>query len=981
MKKVMRKSVSALLACLMVLSCISAVSFAADPSVTVIKGPAGSYERILYTGTTTYDDIGKMWFNITLDEGWQEIKVTDSVGTELFKATDASSLEVSAEDSSYFFGIKASAIPAIGDEVLTLSVKYSDEYTYTKDFNVNTYVAYANLALDTDAATAFSASGLGLTSNDGASVKSSTSGSAVTTEFVSGFGGKAPSDKVVKFTNIGQTVSYITKYFFSGIIGDSVVEFDMYYDKAAEAGITVIGPKTTTWPQVSIARPALPATHYGSWVTVRCVFDSDDKTMTEYIVKDGVVTDTVTTVDLSADQFATLFDANGDLKLYGYKIDFRTTSYTEGRINGIDNIKMMQLVSDKADIAYIDANGTYAAFNSIISSDATSATFTLDPLFVGLGDSYIEKADGTDAGATLAYSGNVITLNSTLPAGKYNLVVPASSDVKRNDLFLGGNMKIPFEVADMKEVLASTITLTAPAKANAGSAVTIDVDFEQVPESASLYIGDTLITSDIQESNKYFIPANATLGTAEVKVKANYSAVEGEVVKSVPVEIVGIDKATETSVMDFENYESQKFASYNEALAALDWRTASSHIVPFTANMYGKYGYIEIAENETTGRAFKVGVEAPEGSAPGEDATDEEKEAYENACDILVGQSYINVYSLSAKRVTYGKLNLDFDVYMNGFWGAGLSITPLSIAGHGHKQLAIVSNNTIAGTDVKLGSGYAWHHVSLVYDVDNMKVYGKFDDTEIPATDIAWASGLNTGDYHAYIGEYRIGARVYGDGNYYLIDNIETGHSAPILKNVSYTDGETTANAYCFFPATASALTLNLNRAYKALAAEDVAIKVNGESVTTPEITYDATAKTAVIPTAALALKAGDRVEIAISHEEIMSDDTTADQIVSVELTAAGVDGYLEITKSVDTSSDSKAVATVEVATSAKKTMSVIVAVYNGNKLVKLTSRSITAVSGISSFDTSVTLPANYTDVKCFTWETLNGLKPVADIN
>ena len=90
MKKVMRKSVSALLACLMVLSCISAVSFAADPSVTVIKGPAGSYERILYTGTTTYDDIGKMWFNITLDEGWQEIKVADSVGTELFKATDAS---------------------------------------------------------------------------------------------------------------------------------------------------------------------------------------------------------------------------------------------------------------------------------------------------------------------------------------------------------------------------------------------------------------------------------------------------------------------------------------------------------------------------------------------------------------------------------------------------------------------------------------------------------------------------------------------------------------------------------------------------------------------------------------------------------------------------------------------------------------------------------------------------------------------------
>jgi hypothetical protein len=68
---------------------------------------------------------------------------------------------------------------------------------------------------------------------------------------------------------------------------------------------------------------------------------------------------------------------------------------------------------------------------------------------------------------------------------------------------------------------------------------------------------------------------------------------------------------------------------------------------------------------------------------------------------------------------------------MNGFWGASLNVTPLSIAGHGHKAISVVSNNVIAGTDVSLGSGYAWHHVSLVFDVDNMKVYGKFDDTDV----------------------------------------------------------------------------------------------------------------------------------------------------------------------------------------------------------------------------------------------------------
>ncbi|MBO5370840.1 MAG: hypothetical protein J6B23_09220 [Clostridia bacterium] len=973
MKKVLRKSISILLSCIMILSCMSVVSIAETPTVTVIKGPSGSYERILYTGTTTYDDIGKMWFNLTLDEGWQEIKVTDSVGTELFMATDASGLEVAA-DSSYFFGIKASSIPAIGDEVLTLSVKYSDEYTFTKDFNVNTYVAYANLAVDMDAATAFSASGLGLTSNDSASAKNY-AGDTLNTEFTDGFAGKAPSDKVIKFTNLGQSVSFITKYFFGGIIGDSVVEFDMYYDISAEAGLSVIGPKTTTWPQVSIARPALPAAYINTWVTVRCVFDSDAKTMTEYIVKDGEIVNTVTTVDLSANNFATLFDENGDLKVYGYKIDFRTLSYTAGRINGIDNVKMMQVVSDKADIVYTDANGTYPAFNSIISADATSASFTLDPMFVGLGDSYIEKADGTDAGASLSFNANVITLTSALSEGEYNLVVPSSSDVKRNDLFLGGNMKIPFKVADMNEALASTITITAPQKANVGKNVTIGVDFGLAPESASLYFGDTLITSDIQASNTYFIPAHSQLGDAEIKVKATYSVLTEEVVKSVPVAIVGSDIATETSVMDFEKYESQRFASYDEALAALDWRTNSSHISPLTSNMYKDYGYIEIAENEITGKAYKVGVDAPEGSEPAEDATQAEKDEYTNKCDILVGESYVHVYSLDAKRVTYGKFNLDFDVYMNGFWGAGLNVTPLSIAGHGHKAVSVVSNNVIAGTDVSLGSGYAWHHVSLVFDVDNMKVYGKFDDTEIPAQNITWASGLKTGDYHAYIGIYRIGARVYGDGNYYLLDNIETGLAAPILNNMTYTDGETTANAYYFFPATASALTLNFSRAYKALTAEDIEIRVNDAVVATPEITYDATAKTAVIPTASLGLKAGDSIDIAISADEIMADDTVAGEVVNAFAKVIGANGFLEITKYID-----NGVATVGVATSENRSFTVIVAAYNGNKLVGTTSRKINPVAGVSSFDTSITLPSEYTDVKCFTWDSVAGLKPVADI-
>lgn len=950
MKKVLTKVGAVLLSCLVAFSGMTFSALAdTTPAVTVIQAPHASYERIVNssfkkwnTAVAVGDGIGEVIFKLALDENWQEIKVTDSQNNILYTADAAEDLEAASDGTnSYYFGFPAKNIPKIGDEVLTLSVKYSDDYTYTQSYNVNTYPMYAFYANDLDDAELTNA-GLKMEQDGTAGLDAykfhNQNSSSFASEIAGGIGGKSQSDKVVKITALSNYNSFLKRFYRinANVLhdGDHVVEFDTYHTTNMYSYITFFGESSTEKKTTEYT-----SSNKNEWYTIRYTFSEENKNVKAEVVKNGVVVSTLGTESWDPATVATHYDDNGNTAIVGAQLNYRATSISSTSVHAFDNYKFMKKIKTDSRIAYSDGNETVEADDGAVSVEADKIVFTMDDAFTDLSGSILKKADGTQVNADITAAANTITIGQSLEAGEYNLVIPSTAKVAATSydtLALGGTLEIPFEVVDPAVALEAAASINAPAEANAGTVITVAPAYAEGATSASLYFGSTLISDSISSSVRYFIPADCVSGDYELKLVLTYPQITGSITKTTKVKVYPKGEPINKKVFDYEAYDEQTFATTSDVTSAFNWykECKSNTGLVYSIASDAQYGKVFKLSNNSTG-AF------------------------------LVGGAFFSFYT-DASKTAYnsGKLTLEFDVNVPVYAAAAtLQITPYSSNNQGWTGRNVINLNQVEGTAYQGG----WNRVKLVYDLDNYTVSGTFGNIPLSQTSIAKpASGA------ANINSFRMGFR-FDKNTACMVDNITIGWVNPLYKGASYVSGGNTYKNDKYFACDADSIGLIVSKEYGTLTSGDVKISVNGGAQTAAAASYQSGVIS--VPLSGLDISEGDTVTINVSYDApLATDGAYADEPISVTLTAANSDcAVVEV-------ASGKAVGYFAATCTSETAAKAYIASYLNDELVGVTPLDITLAAGSASYKTTeVTLPGNYDEIKLFVWNEVTPLAKAAE--
>lgn len=499
------------------------------------------------------------------------------------------------------------------------------------------------------------------------------------------------------------------------------------------------------------------------------------------------------------------------------------------------------------------------------------------------------------------------------------------------------------------EELAAVAEVKISGSQRAGNAVTLTPDYEVTKfESASLYLGDTLLSDSVTSDSgvRYFIPANTASGDYTLKLKMNYTGI-GEVIKEQVFTVYSKDEAYENvNVIDFEQFDEATYTTAADAKAAL---TCFDQV---NANLFG-FADVSIAADEQKGKVYRVTKNKNEGST-----------MYAGN-----GSTYFpSLYENGAKAFKRdGKLSLEFDfAFSNGTnWATVLMVSPLSKSGYCKFDAKLIAaGGEIFGTG-KYIKDSDWHHAKILFDMDTDTYSAWVDDVRLPDGEMKFES---VAEHNTY--SYRLCTQIYDMGWYTSIDNIKTAYiPTSVYKNTEFTKASQNYATAGLIDSDAEALSINVNKEYSDSVASMVKLSVNGVEKT---VAPSYASKVITIPLSGLALVPGDKVDVYVSHDAMLSDNSYADEIIDLSFTVGGQDGNMLAI------ADGKAKAIFE--TDGYVTYGTVcyIASYEGNKLVGLTPTELDFSPVSAVYETEeVTLPESYDEVKCFVFTP--SVKPLID--
>ncbi|MBO5370599.1 MAG: hypothetical protein J6B23_08000 [Clostridia bacterium] len=499
------------------------------------------------------------------------------------------------------------------------------------------------------------------------------------------------------------------------------------------------------------------------------------------------------------------------------------------------------------------------------------------------------------------------------------------------------------------EELAAVAEVKISGSQRTGNAVTLTPEYEATKfESASLYLGDTLLSDSVTSDSgvRYFIPADTAAGDYTLKLKMNYTGI-GEVIKEQVFTVYSKDEAYENvNVIDFEQFDEATYTTAVDAKAAL---TCFDQV---NANLFG-YADVSIATDEQKGKVYRVTKNKSEGST-----------MYAGN-----GSTYFpSLYENGAKAFKRdGKLSLEFDfAFSNGTnWATVLMVSPLSKSGYCKFDAKLIAaGGEIFGTG-KYIKDSDWHHAKILFDMDTDTYSAWVDDVRLPDGEMKFESAVEHNTY-----SYRLCTQIYDMGWYTSIDNIKTAYiPTSVYKNTEFTKASQNYATAGLIDSDAEALRINVNKEYSDSVVSVVKLSVNGVEKT---VAPSYASKVITIPLSGLALVPGDKVDVYVSHDAMLSDNSYADEIIDLSFTVGGQDGNMLAI------ADGKAKAVFE--TDGYVTYGTVcyIASYEGNKLVGLTPTELDFSPVSAVYETEeVTLPESYDEVKCFVFTP--SVKPLID--
>ncbi|MBO5370421.1 MAG: hypothetical protein J6B23_07080 [Clostridia bacterium] len=388
---------------------------------------------------------------------------------------------------------------------------------------------------------------------------------------------------------------------------------------------------------------------------------------------------------------------------------------------------------------------------------------------------------------------------------------------------------------------------------------------------AQLCFDDVVIAENATDATpvRYLIPHDAIPGSHAVKLVA-----DGEVVASENVTVYAKGEAAGNVTIDFEDYEGTIAADETGCV------TGATDIPALESSIGWLRGL---------NQGNKVGVREIDGN---------KKVSIYTTVDGYYHTAYIHANALENADKTYtnvkdGKLYIEFDVDFFSNWRRGIMVDPYDSSNtqiaHVEAMVSQGGINSVEGTKPS-ANGECKCHVSMIFDLDNRVAGGSVTMTDVngkTVTETLKETALP--EEIKNVSFYRIGVGSHKN-QWINFDNIKTGYvESGFLGGTSYTKDGASVKADDVISCEADSIEIAVN---KEIASIDsmVALKVNGE-----EKTVNATYANGVIsvPVSELGLRYGNKVELTVSENTPLADETTADEQIYLELTVGNEEGIL----------------------------------------------------------------------------------------
>lgn len=694
-----------------------------------------------------------------------------------------------------------------------------------------------------------------------------------------------------------------------------------------------------------------------TWYNIRFLINVNDLTF-EFYVDDELI------------NYGNFTYNNSQIGKYIYRIDYADLACgTQGKAGAsseepvnvtFDNIKLTHtnIGASVSSVSYTASEETTTAdaMDAKIPSYANSITAGFDNAFVcTASDVTLQKEDGTiveadvtiadgDAYASEKYR-SLITVapKQTLSSGEYYKIVLAET-AKFGSTAYGAATQIPFLAVGF----ASIVSPASGANVNVGDALKIKA-YTPDCTSGELYINDEYVASLTADASEFMsYDYNTTLATAGEK----------------EIKLVLLNNDGTTLVLTSS-------ATLSQALA---------DIIP-----------LETFENTIASDYFSVAKQASASSA---EMSQEVIDGRNAVAFNFVGGTGTNKKVIQVQKkvdtVQTGRVALEFDMYLAyenrtaelsmSFGDGTYTFYPLDVA----KQF---SKGKIGGNTIPY---YGWHKVKLVMDTVDQSSQLYFDGVQVGETCYTFASAYHKADvadptaitgFNAFTISLWQG-QAYTNGEKYLGFAVDNWHvyqerPLPIISDVVAYNSESATTALAQNALAKNDITkvemkiANSKYISESSLTQNFKVLANGNEVAAENVSIT----DGVLTFDVAGLPENADVKFVIAANTLSYDNLTSIGLDSVfGFKTPDANGIYSKRNIIVDTADAKAIFTLDALS--EKTVSIIIAGYNGNKLESVIAQPVT-VDGAKNLSLSIP-KAGITEVKAFVWTGTDTLVPLS---